>query len=152
MTTHNQSFTATIEVDRPAHHVFECILDVPKWWGGKDLAGSTRAVHDEFTIKHGDVHYSKQRLIELVPGKRVVWLITESRLAWLERDKHEWTGTRLIFEVAPQGGGAALHFTHEGLVPEQECYPSCSAGWRLVIKDYLFHFIVEGRVAAQLYA
>lgn len=152
MTADVQSFTATIEVDKPAHHVFDCVLDVSKWWGGKDLAGSTRALGDEFTIKHGDVHYSKQKMIELVPEQRIVWRITESRLAWLERNKDEWTGTRLIFEIAPRGSGATLHFTHEGLVPEQECYPSCSAGWSLVIKNYLFNFIADGRVAAQLYA
>jgi uncharacterized protein YndB with AHSA1/START domain len=147
----SQSFTATIEVAKPPHEVFECILDVSKWWGGKDLKGSTRLLNDEFSIKHGDVHYSKHRMIEVVPDQRVVWLITESRLAWLE-DKHEWTDTRLVFEVTPKGDGAVLHFTHEGLVPAQECYASCSGGWTLVIKDYLFNFISEGRVAAQLYA
>jgi hypothetical protein len=151
MTTNGQSFTATIEVAKPPQYVFECILDVSKWWGGKDLKGSTRLLNDEFTIKHGDVHYSKQTMIELVPGQRVVWLIAESRLAWLE-NKDEWTSTRLVFEVAPKGDGAVLRFTHEGLVPERECYPSCSGGWTLVIKDYLFNFIAEGRVAAQLYA
>ena len=119
MTTNSQSYTATIEVAMPPPHVFECILDVSKWWGGKDLKGSTRLLNDEFTIEHGDVHYSKQRMFEIVPGQRVVWIITESRLAWLERNKHEWTDTRLVFEVTPKGDGAVLHFTHEGLVPQQ---------------------------------
>jgi uncharacterized protein YndB with AHSA1/START domain len=151
MTTSSQSYTATIEIAKPPHHVFECIIDVSKWWGGKDFEGSTRLLNDEFTIKHGDVHYSKQRMIEVVPGRKVVWLITQSRLAWL-KNMDEWTGTRLVFEVTPKGDGAVLYFTHEGLVPQQECYSSCSGGWSLVIKDYLFNFIAEGRVAAQLYA
>ncbi len=90
-------------------------------------------------------------MIEIVPGRKVVWLIAESRLAWLT-NMHEWTDTRLVFEVTPKGDGAVLHFAHEGLVPEQECYSTCSAGWSLVIKDYLFNFIAEGRVPAQLYA
>jgi dienelactone hydrolase len=152
MTTNNQTYTATIELAKSPHHVFECILDVPKWWGGKDLKGRTRRLGDEFTITHGDVHYSRQRMVELVPDRKVVWLITESTLAWLERDKHEWTGTKLVFEVAPKDDGTALQFTHEGLVPEQECYSRCSEGWNLVIKEYLANFIAEGRVAAQLYA
>jgi uncharacterized protein YndB with AHSA1/START domain len=151
MTMNSQTYTATIDVAKPPDHVFECIIDVSKWWGGKELEGSTRLLNDEFTIKHGDVHYSKQRMIEVVPGRRVVWLITESRLAWLE-NKHEWTDTRLVFEIAPRGEGAVLHFTHQGLVPERECHATCSEGWNLVIKDYLFNFIAEGRVAAQLYA
>ena len=149
--TSDQSYTATIDSAKPPQHVFECVLDVSKWWGGKDLQGNTRVLNDEFTIKHGDVHYSKQRMIELVPGRKVVWLITESRLAWLE-NMHEWTDTRLVFEITPKGDGALLHFTHQGLVPEQECYATCSAGWSLVIKDYLSNFITGGRVPPQLYA
>jgi hypothetical protein len=140
-----------ITVRRSPHDVFECIVDVSKWWGGKDLEGLSRRPNDEFTITHGDAHYSKQKMIELVPDRRVVWLITESRMGWLEGNKHEWTNTRLVFEVAPDGDGATVHFTHEGLVPAQECYPRCSEGWNMVITDYLFHFIAEGRVPPQLY-
>ena len=151
MTTNTQTYTATIEVAKSPHHVFECILDVSKWWGGKDLEGSARRLGDEFTITHGEVHHSRQKVVEVVPDHKVVWLITESKLAWLRNDKHEWTNTRLVFEIAPQGDGAVLHFTHDGLVPEMECYSSCSEGWNMVIKDYLFNFIGDGRVAAQLY-
>src|SRR5689334_18358930 len=99
--------------------------------GRQGSRGATRLLNDEFTIKHGEVHYSKQKLIELISGRRVAWLITESRLAWLERNKQEWTNSRLVFEVTPKGHGAVLHFTHEGLVPEQECYARCSAGWNM---------------------
>jgi hypothetical protein len=31
----NRSYTETIEVAKPPHHVFECILDVSKWWEGR---------------------------------------------------------------------------------------------------------------------
>jgi hypothetical protein len=31
MTTSSQSYTATIEVAKSPHHVFECIRDVSKW-------------------------------------------------------------------------------------------------------------------------
>jgi len=149
--TDSRSFTTTIEVTKTPHHVFECIRDVSKWWGGKDLKGATSRLNDEFTITHGDAHYSKQRMIEVVPDRRIVWQITEGRLGWLERDPEEWTSTTLIFDIAPKGDKTELRFTHEGLVPEKECYARCSEGWNLVIKDYLFNFVTEGRVAAQLY-
>jgi hypothetical protein len=97
------------------------------------------------------VHYSRQKVIEAVPGQRVVWLITESKLAWLATDKHEWTNTRLVFEIAPKNDGAMVHFTHDGLMPGKECYSRCSAGWNTIIKEYLFGFITDGRVAAELY-
>ena len=151
MTPDPQSFTATIEVAKSPRHIFECITDVSKWWGGKDLEGSAIRLNDEFTIRHGDVHYSKQRVIEAVSGRRVVWLVTESTLAWLETDEHEWTNTRLVFEIAPKSDGAVVRFTHDGLVPGKECYSRCSDGWNTIIKEYLFGFITDGRVAAQLY-
>lgn len=144
MTSKNQSFTAAIEVEKSPHHVFECLRDVSKWWGGRDLEGSTSRLNDEFTITHGDAHYSKQRMVEVVPDKKIVWLITEGRLGWLKRDKNEWTSTRLVFEIEPKADKTVLHFTHEGLVPEKECYPLCSEGWKTVIKEYLFTFISEG--------
>jgi len=143
MTLSHQSYSATIELASSPHRVFECVLDVSKWWGGADLEGRTSQLNDEFTITHGDAHYSRQKLIELVPDRKLVWLITEARLGWLQGDKHEWTNTRLVFEISPKGDRTVLHFTHEGLVPEKECYPLCSDGWSVVIKDYLFTFITE---------
>jgi hypothetical protein len=41
MTTNSQSYTATIEIAKPPHHVFECILDVSKWWGGTEAESAT---------------------------------------------------------------------------------------------------------------
>lgn len=84
MTPNNHSFTATIEVATSSHVVFECIRDVSKWWGGRDLEGSASRLNDEFTITHGDAHYSRQKVVEVVPDQKIVWLITESRLGWLE--------------------------------------------------------------------
>ena len=144
MTTNAQNYTATIVVAKSPHDVFKSFSDVSKWWGGKDLEGSTTRLGDEFTITHGDVHYSKQKMVELVPDRKIVWLITESRLAWLERDKHEWTNTRLVFEITPNGDNAVLRFTHEGLFPEKESYARCAHSWNMVIKDWLFHFITDG--------
>lgn len=144
MTSKDQSYTVVIEVPTSPHHVFECIRDVRKWWGGKDLEGSTSRLNDEFTITHGDAHYSKQKMIEFVPDQRIVWLIPEARLGWLKGDKNEWTNTRLVFEIVGKGDKTVLHFTHEGLVPTQECYQRCSDGWNTVIKEYLFKFIFEG--------
>ena len=119
--------------------------DVARWWGGSDLTGNTTKLNDEFVIHHPSAHYSKQKLVEIIPGKKVAWLITESELNWLTRDKHEWTNTKMIFEIAEKGDKTLLHFTHQGLVPEKECYDRCTRGWEIVIKDYLFNFISKGK-------
>src|ERR1700739_1462157 len=138
----NQNFTATIEVSQPPQSVFKSITnDVAKWWGGPDLEGKSIDLNDEFIINHPGAHYSKQKLVEVVPGKKLVWLVTESTLNWLKMYKHEWTNTKMIFEISTKGDKTILHFTHLGLVPEKECHAMCEQGWNMVIKDWLFNFI-----------
>jgi uncharacterized protein YndB with AHSA1/START domain len=141
----DKSFKATIEVGKSPQHIFKCITnDVAKWWGGKDLEGSSTKLHDEFIVHHPNTHYSKQKLVEFIPNKRVVWLVTESELHWLKKDPHEWAGTKMIFEIDTKADTTVLHFTHEGIAPEKECYAMCSQGWDKVIKDWLFRFITLG--------
>jgi len=138
------SFSATIEVAAPASLVFERITrDVVKWWGFDDLSGSTARLGDEFVVNHPGAHYSKQRLVEVVADKRVVWLVTESNLSWL-KDPEEWTDTKMIFELSANGESNLLHFTHSGLTPDKESFARCSEGWNMIIKDYLFNFITKG--------
>lgn len=62
---------------------------------------------------------------------RVEESIAPSRLTWrvVECSLHEWPGTRIKFHIEPALGGSLLHLEHEGLVPNLECYGSCSAGW-----------------------
>lgn len=137
----DKSYTATIEVEKSPHDVFTHLTDVSKWWGGKDLEGESKKINDEFIIHHQGAHYSKQKLIEVVPDKKIVWLVTDSTLNWLKKDQHEWANTKMIFEITTKGDKTILHFRHEGLVPEKGCYSKCEQGWNMVIKDWLFNFI-----------
>ena len=52
----------------------------------------------------------------------------------------------MIFEMTTKGDKTMLHFTHEGLVPEKECYARCEQGWNMVIKEWLFNFITACKV------
>src|SRR4051812_10625968 len=99
----SKNFTTTIEVAKSSQEVFKIITcDVSKWWGGKDLSGSSTKLNDEFVVHHKGAHYSKQTLIEVIPEKKVVWLVTEGTLHWLKNDKQEWTNTKMIFEIKTQ--------------------------------------------------
>lgn len=141
----NKNYTVTIEVTNSPEDIFGRITtNVAKWWGGKDFSGSSTNINDEFIINHPGAHYSKQRLVEVIPGKKLVWLVTESKLDWLE-DQEEWTNTRMIFEITSNGTKTILKFAHEGLIPERECYADCSQGWSMVIKDWLYTYIIEGK-------
>ena len=98
----NNSYTIIIEVDKTPEEVYNHICDVPKWWS-KDFEGLSAKLNDEFTILHPGAHYSKQRLIEVIPGSKIVWLVTESYLDWLEKNKREWTNTKMVFEITAEG-------------------------------------------------
>ena len=140
----NKSFTTTIEVINPPQEIFHRITaDVAKWWGGKDYSGRSVTLNDEFTVNHPGAHYSKQRLVEVIPDKKVVWLVTGSKLTWLH-NQEEWTNTKMIFDISSRGHSHILHFTHEGLVPAMESYARCSEGWNMVIKDWLYTLIMYG--------
>jgi len=148
----NKSLTVTIELAKPAQEVFSCLTSqAANWWGGKDLSGGNARLHDEFVIHHPGAHYSKQKVVEFVAGQKWVWLVTDSKLDWLQNNKSEWTNTKMIFELEAQGEHCLLHFTHQGLVPELECYPLVEKGWNTVIRDYLFNYVTEGKIAEALY-
>jgi len=138
------SYTTSIQVPQTPAIVFQKICDVPKWWN-KDYEGSSTNQGDEFTVFHPGLHHSKQKLAEVIPNKKIVWLVTESKLTWLTNDPYEWTNTKMIFELTTNNDGTLLHFTHEGLVPEKECYTRCRQGWDTVIKERLFNFITTGK-------
>ena len=58
----------------------------------------------------------------------MVWRVTDSYISWL-KDKQEWSGTEVGFEIWENGNATQIDFTHIGLVPEIECYIVCEEGW-----------------------
>ncbi len=138
-----QDYTASIIVDVSVQEAYDSINDVSKWWT-EDLKGSSQTLNDEFTVRFGDVHVSTQKIVELIPGKKVVWLVTGSKLNFI-KDKSEWTNTKIYFEITSQGEKANIHFTHEGLVPDIECFNSCTKGWDYYFKGSLFKLLTEGK-------
>ncbi|WP_317898106.1 SRPBCC family protein [Aurantibacillus circumpalustris] len=140
MKTTQVDFTTSILVDQTPKEVFNAILNVRVWWQGlhnEKIEGKTSELNGEFTYHAGEgAHYSKQKLVELIPNKKVVWLVTESKLNFL-KEQDEWTGTEISFEISKAGVKTKIRFTHIGLVPKIECYEVCSAVWNQYIQQRL---------------
>ena len=137
-----QDITTTIMVDKTAEQVFNAINTPEKWWSG-EFTGSAQKLNDEFTYRYKDMHYSKQRVAELVPNKKVVWLVTDSQLNFIE-DKSEWTGTKISFEITEKHGKTQVVFTHYGISPQVECYDACNGAWTDLVGKSLVKFITTG--------
>ncbi|QKJ32764.1 SRPBCC domain-containing protein [Mucilaginibacter mali] len=138
----DQNFSKTFTVDKTPEEVFNAISNVCSWWT-ENLEGASQNLNDEFEVRFGDVHYSRQKLSEVIPGKRMVWLITDSKLTFVE-DHHEWTGTETVFEISAVDNKTQLTFTHKGLTPKFQCYNGCSSGWTYYINS-LHQFIETGK-------
>lgn len=135
--------TTTILVSRSPQEVFKAINNVSAWWQG-EIQGSTSTLNDEFTYQMGDFHFSKQKIVELIPNEKIVWLVTESKINFVA-DKEEWVNTKIVFDIDREEAQTKLTFTHHGLVPAIECYDSCSGAWGQLIEKSLFSLITTGK-------
>lgn len=134
----SMDFTFSLESSDNLKIFFDQLLNVRSWWVGlysETIVGDSHKLNDEFTFNAGGgMHYSKQKLVELIPEKRIVWLVTESNLNFLEQP-NEWTGTKICFEISKKGNKSKVIFTHEGLVPKIECYNGCSGAWTQYLEN-----------------
>lgn len=139
----SNDFNSSISVKVSADEVIKKISKVPEWWG-ITFTGNAEKQGDKFVVKMGGESFFNFTVTELIPGKRVIWLVTDCYMPWYS-DKTEWTNTRLIFEFEEKGGETQLHFTHEGLTPDVECYKDCDPGWTHWIKTSLFSYLTTGK-------
>ena len=128
----HQHFQYSFTSSKNQTEVFRYLINPVYWWiglFGETIEGESREIQDEFSFKAGDgVHYSNQKLVELVPDQKIVWLVTESNLSFL-KNTNEWAGTKICFDIVQENDHTKITFIHEGLVPEIECYGSCSGAW-----------------------
>ena len=138
-----QDFTTTFSVDQTPQEVFDAINNVRGWWS-EEIDGSTDKLGAEFKFHSKDLHYSTQKITALIPGKRVAWHVLDSRINFV-KDKAEWEGTEIVFEISRKDDKTELRFTHFGLVPAIECYGGCSGAWGFYINDSLRSLITTGK-------
>jgi hypothetical protein len=136
----NKSFSTTISANISTKEAYNGINNVSKWWT-KNTVGNTEHINDVFTVTFGET-FATFKIIEMVPDKKVMWLTTDCNLHWM-KDKKEWRGTKMSFEISTNENITQIIFTHIGLLPEIECFADCSAGWTHYITQSLFKLLTE---------
>src|SRR5256885_6414155 len=136
------NYTATITVDQTPAEPFAAFTNIRGWWN-ETIHGVTDQLGAEFYFNVPDVHRCTMKLTELVPGKRVVWSVSDSYVSFAA-DSAEWDGTEVVFDIAENDGKTEVRFTHVGLVPAFECYELCSNAWGGYVTSSLRNLITTG--------
>jgi hypothetical protein len=136
-------FSTGFSVNQSPETVFNAINNVRGWWS-ENIKGSTNQLNEEFTYQYEDMHKCTMKIIELVPGRKVVWKVLDNYFNFT-KDKNEWKGDNIEFEISEKDNRTQVHFTHRGLVPAYECYDKCYAGWSKYISGSLQSLITTGK-------
>jgi hypothetical protein len=137
-----QDFSYSLTVHASAKEVMEKISQVNLWWA-KNFKGKASKLNDEFSVYFGDT-YVNFRISEVIPDKKIKWLVTDCNLHWI-KDKKEWKNTEVIWTLSEAGEKTTIDFVHKGVTLESECYESCKPGWTHHLKDSLLKLIDEGK-------
>ncbi|MGZ3866827.1 MAG: SRPBCC family protein [Bacteroidia bacterium] len=133
----SKSFSYSFKTSKTPEEMYVILLNVKKWWSGlynESINGKSKKEGDEFSFKAGNgAHYSKQRLTELKPNRKIVWQVIDSNLSFLTHTT-EWVDTKIRFDISKEGTKTKVTFTHQGLIPKFECYGACSNGWTGYLK------------------
>lgn len=136
-------FQFSFSVAKSPDQLYPELLNPKFWWiglYGEDIQGQSQFIGDEFTFRAGNgVHYSKQKLVESTPGKKILWQVTDSHLTFLEA-KDEWTGSQFGFDLQEENGKTTVTFSHHGLTPEIECFDQCSSAWTQYLQNLVQHY------------
>jgi len=137
-----QDFSYSLTVKASAKEAMKKISQVNLWWA-KNFEGKAAKLNDEFSVNFGDT-YVNFRISEVIPDKKIIWLVTDCNLHWI-KDKKEWKNTEVIWTLTEKGGKTQIDFVHKGVTPDSECYESCKPGWTHHLKNSFQKLIDKGK-------
>jgi hypothetical protein len=137
-----QDYHTSITVDATAQEVFESINSISQWWT-ENWEGSSQKLNDIFTVHFGQT-FITLKITESIPGKKIVWYVTDCNKHWL-KNKKEWKGTQVTWEISTKDKATQVDFTHLGLVPDLECYDVCENAWTGYLHNSLKNLVTSGK-------
>jgi len=140
--TDTNDYTTSFTVDKTPEEVYAAILNTRGWWSG-NIEGKTDEEGAEFTYEVPDVHWSKQKIVQLVPGKKVVWKVLDSKITYTT-PQNVWDNLDMIFDITENDGKTELRFTQKGMVPSLACYGDITSAWDSLIPGNLKKLVETG--------
>ena len=89
------------------------------WWTS-DTTGESK-IDGAIAFRFGPAGGFDMKILELVPGKRVSWLVVDGPV--------EWIGTKIYFDLKQEDDYAIVLFKHEGWKEPVEFMHHCSTKW-----------------------
>src|ERR1700749_974354 len=108
-----QDYTCTIQVTATPIEAFDAINNVSGWWA-ENFEGDSTHPGDTFTVRFVETN-GIFCITDMIPNQKVIWFTEDSYLYFL-KDKREWVGTSIVWEINPMGEGSTIKMTHVGLV------------------------------------
>ena len=140
------SYSTQVLIKGPPRQVFEAIAHhVQQWWGYTDLP--VRGVGDVFTTRF-DTTFWKFEVSTFEPHSHIIWHCIEARHIHkgYEGIETEWIGTSVEWKLEAVGEqDTLLHFLHNGLVSELNCYEICYPAWEYFVTQSLKQFVETGK-------
>jgi uncharacterized protein YndB with AHSA1/START domain len=89
------------------------------WWttttqGNSEVGGT-------IAFRFGSLGRFDMKVLELLPARRVLWQVVDG--------PEEWIGTKVSFELRPDGDFTAVVFKHQGWKAPVEFMHHCSTKW-----------------------
>ena len=85
-----------------------------------------------------------------VYGLHLVPLAAPRQAHWLCHTGKEWSGTRLLFDLAEQNGKTLLRFTHADWQAETDYFVSCTTTWGELM--FRIKAVAEGKAPGPLFS
>ena len=139
------SYKTQVLISGNRKQVFEAIAQqVQNWWGNTDY--SVSAINDEFTTSFGQTYW-KFKISTFEPYATIVWSCIDAKHIHdgYQGIEKEWIGTTVEWRLeAVNPNETLLHFAHNGLVPNLNCYEICFPAWERFVTKSLKSFIETG--------